>query len=134
MGYSEDLRYRYPLAERSVVLDIGAHNLLFSRTIRDLFHCRVLAFEPIPLFYSAWTDLTGIEPFHYGIGAETATLEMGVKGDMSGIFAPRESTEVVQVKALRDVLRDFGLDDVDLVKINIEGGEFELLESMLSEG
>jgi FkbM family methyltransferase len=57
-----------------------------------------------------------------------------VQNDSSGLYGTSEKTEEVWVSPLTDVLKAIGLDHVDLIKINIEGSEFEVLEHVLEHG
>ena len=41
---------------------------------------------------------------------------------------------MIQLKAMAKVLTELNIEHVDLLKINIEGGEFPLLEYLLNKG
>jgi hypothetical protein len=57
--------------------------------------------------------------------------------DASGAFNPASAgrpVEKVRLRAFSDFLAETGLPKVDLLKINIEGGEFPLLEHLIASG
>lgn len=133
--FTEDLRYIYPLRSDAVVMDVGAHKLKFASEILDWHGCKVLAFEPVSAFRSEWPDQNGgIVYFPFGIGGKDETAVFKIKGDMTGKFSDSEVSEEVEIRSMKRVLSDLGLKRVNLLKVNIEGGEFELLEHILQEG
>ena len=147
---SESQRYDYPLTRDSVVMDVGAHKGQFSRIILDQFHCQILAYEPIQEFYLLAKE--ALLPFPWGssklvncgLGGTTRDEKFIVKGDMSGAWADQGRIEDVHIRAIGSELNycknsfvhlsSLPNPWVDLIKINIEGGEYELLEAILDEG
>ncbi len=129
--FHESLRYEYPLTPDSIVIDLGCHKGTFSKILSERYECKILAFEPIKQFYDIAKDAlannSNVLLLNEGLGAYTRIEEFGVKGDMSGAFADGEREEVfIMCLSELDVMR--GKGDIDLIKINIEGGEFEILE------
>lgn len=132
--FTEELRYEYPLTNQSIVLDIGCHKGTFSRILSEKYGCKILAFEPIQRFYdeavATLKDKPNVQVFKCGVGATTRTEQFGIKGDMTGAFAEGDK-ETVDIVSWFDLLDDDGPPSIDLIKINIEGGEFELLEDII---
>ena len=148
--FEESDRYSYPLTANSVVMDVGCHRGQFSRIILDRFGCDIFSYEPIEEFYLAARKI--LLPFphsssvlvKYGLGRTTRTEKFIVKGDMSGAWADQGPIEDVHINAIGSELNyrknawahlaPLTNPWVDLIKINIEGGEMELLEAILDEG
>jgi FkbM family methyltransferase len=134
--FTENDRYEYPLTPDSLALDCGVHQGQFAHTLHDKYGCRIVGFEPVTEFYDKSVDrlkaLPKITIRHAGVGATTRQERMSIKGDMSGIFADNPTAEDVQILAIGDILAPW--DTVDLIKLNIEGMEFEVLEAVLAEG
>lgn len=134
--FTESLRYEYPLTQDSIVLDIGCHKGTFSKIISEKYGCKILAFEPIKQFYDEAVKVLNEKPyvqvFKCGVGATARVEQFKIKGDMSGAFAEGEA-EDVDIVAMDELLADDGPPSIDLVKINIEGGEFELLEHIIEK-
>lgn len=134
--FTESDRYEYPLTADSVALDCGVHQGTFAHMLHAKYGCRIIGFEPIAEFYRQ--SVERLQPFpkiairNVGVGATTRRERMVLKGDMTGIYADNPTAEEVQVVAIGGILA--GLGDVDLIKINIEGMEFEVLESLLADG
>ena len=75
----------------------------------------------------------------YGLADKNETARMALQYLGSTVFEqgviPAQSQWAdVQIRDVHDVWRELGLDTVDLMKINIEGAEFPLLERMQATG
>ena len=123
-----------------VVLDIGANEGMFSIMLAKIYpYLRIISFEPVPrTFFQMIRNIglngvTNIQPYNLGIGA-TGKGNMNVHKQFSGgsslvdTFDPinHENVEVdlVPLDAMFDIS---SLDKVKLLKIDIEGGEYEAL-------
>lgn len=133
------LRLDYPLGPASIVLDVGGFKGQWASDIHGRFGCRVFVFEPVPEFA---TNLVrrfemnpAIEILPFGLGGQTRDAALWVQGDGSSVVL-RESDEAIPVHlvAASEFLRNRGLAPVDLIKVNIEGGEYELLDHLMNEG
>ncbi len=136
--FTESMRYEYPLTPDSLVIDLGCHMGTFSKIISEKYACRIFAFEPMDKFYD-WsvTMLTGrpnVEVLKWGAGATNRKDCFGIKGDSSGAFADGCEKQEVHILRFSDFIKQHELKNVDLIKINIEGGEFELLEHIIEMG
>lgn len=137
---TEAQRLDYPLGEQSLVLDLGAYVGNFSRHVVEKFGCTSLAFEPMPQAFAqlpeAWkNEASRITAYEYGVGAKTERVRMAFSNDSSSQFMP--STDADPEVLIRDVVEVFNeldIGNVDLMKINIEGGEYALLERMDEAG
>jgi FkbM family methyltransferase len=134
--FHEDDRYDYPLTPDSVVIDLGCYEGTFAAKIHEKYGCRVFAFEPVPSFFDRCAQrFNGHTPkvlvLNLAVGGEDGEVEGRIKGDMSGLFA--DQGEPWKSRMIRGVgmFALLDLDEVDLLKINIEGGEFDLLEDLI---
>lgn len=134
------LLYDHALDNESVVLDVGAFTGEWAREISARYSPTIYAFEPNPRSYQALVDkaaqLPGVLPQAYGLGSESGKATISMRGLGSSIFESRDvdrsgDREEVKILAVDEALRRLGLDHVDLMKINIEGAEFPLLERMI---
>lgn len=140
---TEEARYIYPLRRDSIVFDVGAFHGNWSRGISDKYYPRIFAFEPVAEFYRRCTEgphalrHPNVQFFDYGLGARTERCVMHVNNDSSSCVKPTAGArpEEVLLRSIDEVLAELGIGKViDLIKINIEGGEYELLEHMISTG
>lgn len=133
--FTEEARYEYPLTYGSLVIDLGFYQGRFTQGIWNKYRCRIMAFEPILNLYEAGKSLTasmsGVSIHHFGVGGFTRNEMFTIKGDMTGLFADGKSKESVIILGIGETLERFNIDQADLLKVNIEGMEFELLETIL---
>lgn len=136
---SKGLRFDYPLTEKSVVLDVGGYLGDFAQSIVQKFGSSVLLFEPVPRFSShcqeRFLNDSRVSVFPYGLGAEDAELEICLSSNESSFFRDVGSDHVkAQVRDIRSVWRELNLDRIDLIKVNIEGGEYPLIPRFIESG
>ena len=62
-------------------------------------------------------------------------VEFDLAGDASGVFSAAEGKRIsVLLRDADEFLRETGVSRWDLVKLNIEGGEYGLLEHLIETG
>lgn len=134
--FEENDRYVYNLPPDSVVLDCGGYNGDFAAGIYERYGCTIHVLEPVGEFFARihkrFSDNPKIHVHHFGIGYRTDTAIFKIKGDMTGEFADNPKQEVVDLKSVHAIFNDIG--SVSLLKLNIEGSEFCVLEEMVSTG
>ncbi len=137
LPFHEDLRYELPhLTPESVVLDVGAHEGKWAAEINRKYGCTVHVYEPVPEFFNncvrRFDGNPKIRLWPYGLGNSTRKQRIGVKGDQSGEFctSPNETIDIA-VREFADVYRSVIDTPIGALKINAEGAEYEILESML---
>ena len=140
MEQKPDLLFDADLDEHSVVLDVGAYHGEWSEVIATRYGATILAFEPDPTSFphlaARLADRRTVTALEYGLGAADATADLALAGLGSSVFgthAPLGTTRV-RIRDVVSVLADLGLERVDLLKVNIEGGEYDLLDRLLAAG
>lgn len=125
----ERLRYEYDLNENSVVYDIGASEGIFLKEIWDRYHCNIFAFEPLKSHYNNILKLESskIRIFNYAITEKKGDIFICL-ADESRFSRKRNIKERCQSLNINDILID--CDRIDLMKINIEGGEYDLIDAI----
>ncbi|MGZ3790567.1 MAG: FkbM family methyltransferase [Bacteriovorax sp.] len=130
----ELLRLNYDLDESSLVWDLGGYRGDFAAEIFCKYCSRVKVFEPIPEFdafiKNRFLKNKYIENFQYGLGYRNEVLHFGVTGDKTSSFI-QENTIQAPIRDVVEYFNECNSPTVDLIKINIEGGEYELLEKMI---
>lgn len=140
--FTEHLRYVYDLTPDSLVIDCGGFEGNFANLICEKYACAVIVFEPVPIFcrqveatLKKWPKVI---VFNLGIGGRSRMTPFEVKGSMTGIASIGRERVVVNIRDIIEVLEEFGekfnTNSVDLLKLNIEGAEYETLERLLSAG
>lgn len=136
-GGNARFRYSYDLGPESVVFDCGAYVGDFASQMIDRYQCRVFCFEPSPVYFEKLSRRFAGQPritcLNYGIGSSSTEAKISVEEDASSLFRAAESgaVETVRFMDINEALQLAGGGRIDLLKLNIEGGEFEILEAIL---
>lgn len=137
----ENLRLDYPtLDENSVVLDLGAYKGDFAYAINEKYGCTVYCFEPHPRFFETCVDRflsnTKVIPLNYGLSDSNGDFILSDSADGSSFLNPNKSNKEgieCEVREILSALKKLEISEIDLMKINIEGGEYPLLLHMASQ-
>jgi len=136
----ETLRLDYPLDKTSIVFDVGGYRGDFADAIYKKHGCQIFLFEPVPLFYDEcrkrFSKNPSITCFNYGLSSSSGELDIVLDNDGSSfrIDGNRGACLHARVRSLSEVVADLGIQRIDLMKINIEGGEFDLLPAAIESG
>lgn len=136
----EKLRLAYPLDQSSIVFDVGGYLGDFSEAIHSKYGCSVYLFEPVPTFYEAcvarFKDNPSIVCLNYGLSSSSGWLAINLNNDESSFKKSDtgSATQKAEVRSFAETVSTLGVDKIDLIKINIEGGEFDLLPAMIDSG
>jgi len=128
----------YDLDETSVVMDLGGYTGVWAKQIIGKYNPNVYIIEPITSFYDGMVKtFEGNNKVHLlNIGAaskdEKGTIYMSGDGTSSNL----KGGDAIDVNfnTMETILNKWGLTEVDLIQINIEGDEYPLLEDMLKTG
>lgn len=132
------LRLEYNLSQSSVVFDLGGYKGNFAQEIYDRYLCKIYIFEPVESFYkiikNRFENVTKVIAYPFGLSNEDKELFISNKEDASSVFIETEDSKKIKLKSIVKFIEDNKITAVDLIKINIEGGEYEVLESILESG
>ncbi len=135
-----DLLHRAELDRQSTVLDVGAYVGEWSGPVADRYHPTIYAFEPNPRARQDFEQRLGDRPevhlFPYGLGGRDEQADLGLAGPGSSIHGGDAAfgTATVEIRDVVAVLDELGLDHVDLLKVNIEGSEYDLFDRLIGAG
>ena len=133
-------RLNYPLTNESVVLDLGGYHGDFAAAIFEKYGCHIYIFEPVQRFHQSCATRfqanARIICLNYGLSSDDKFLNIGLAENASSFELPLTQgvVEMVKVRSVVSCIRELGIERIDLMKINIEGGEFEVLPAMIASG
>ncbi len=131
----QTLRLDYDLNSDSVVMDLGGYRGEWADEIHARYGCTVHVFEPVKSFAEGiaarFEGNTAIHVHGCGLGSHTRTERIGLSADASSIFQNDGALETIELVDAAQWFSAHRIETVDLMKINIEGGEYELLERLL---
>jgi FkbM family methyltransferase len=136
-GGDETLRLDYALDADSLVLDVGAFDGEWAAEIFSRYVCRIHLFEPVAAMAARARRRFAKNPrvavHEFGLAARDGSARISLAGPGSSLYRHRGPTERIHLRAAAAFMREHDARRVDLMKINIEGGEYELLEHLLDE-
>ncbi len=131
----ETLRLDYPLDGGSTVVDVGGYEGAWSAEIFSRYGCTIHVFEPVPAFAQQivrrFSGNSRVTVHACGLSDRTREETLTVDGDSSSLHRSGGPTQRVLLRRTADFLSTLGLDRIHLMKINIEGAEYDLLEHLL---
>ena len=137
-GGDESLRVEYPLDQSSVVLDLGGYAGQWASDIYSRYRAQIWILEPMPAYadnirrrFKANPD---IRVFSFGLGPADETILLSAADDETSAFKAGSQTIEAHIRSVDKFLAEERIDHVDLMKINIEGGEYDLLEHLIDTG
>ncbi len=138
-GYDLTLRQEYPLDAESLVFDLGGYQGQWASDIYARYRCQVWVFEPVETFAGfiarRFEHNSAVRVFPFGLSGSTRQETIAVAGDRSSTFSEAaDDVRYIELVRAADFLRDNEVARIDLMKINIEGGEYELLMHLVDEG
>ena len=133
------LRLKYNLNKSSIVFDVGGYLGDFAEKISKKFDCKIYLFEPSLSFYNKclerFKDNNNILCFNYGVG--NLNGDFILSNDKEASSTKRKISESVgekiKIKKISEIIKELEIDNIDLMKINIEGGEYDLLLCLINE-
>ena len=134
-----DRRIDYNLNSSSVVVEIGSYDGLWAKKIIEKFGCKVIIFEPVIEYCKVieknlLNHTNKFQVYPFGLGNKDTEMTFFLQ-DQGTSFIKRNSDAKEITVQLKDIVKFFNkmkISIIDLVKINIEGGEYDLLEHIIN--
>lgn len=131
----QSLRLNYELDSSSLVFDIGGYKGEFAASIFCKYNCHILVFEPVKDYFSVikkkFSHNDKVIAYNFGLGGKDEEIQIALKEESSSIFLEGERKETIEMRSITNFLNSNDIKIIDLMKINIEGGEYELLKNLL---
>lgn len=131
-------RLNYNLNSHSTVIDAGGYKGEWADKINQLYGCKVYIFEPVERYYfqieERFSDNTDIKVFKKGVSNSNEKIRIFDSEDSSSVYWGEGNSEEIELVNFSTFLSEEGIDSVDLLKVNIEGGEYDLLEGIINKG
>ena len=131
------LRLNYPLTTESVVADLGGYKGVWAQQIYNKYNCNIHIFEPHPQFYAEcrqrFQSTDKVTVHDYGLSDSDGKFFISDDGDASSFSHTNHRGQGIECKLriAHEAFSDIGLSHIDLLKINIEGGEFQVLPILI---
>tara|TARA_R110001583_G_scaffold19175_8_gene75346 strand:+ start:323 stop:952 length:630 start_codon:yes stop_codon:yes gene_type:complete len=123
------------LNENSIVFDLGGYKGTYTGLINNICKCKIFLFETWSDHYShcvnRFKNNDNINCFNFGLGSNNEKISMFYDKDGTNAFKEKNlgvGAQHVSIINFKDFIETQKIQFVDVMKINTEGGEFDLLE------
>lgn len=132
--------YPWSLGKDSVILDLGANLGRFSKKMFNCFGCSCHAVEASPQLFKLLESTEKILNYHYAITDDNEPVEFYFSNNILGssILPPTQkdatqTSDRVQGITLERFVEQHKIERLDLVKMDIEGAEIKVFDSLPDE-
>jgi FkbM family methyltransferase len=131
----ETLRMNYDLDEHSMVFDLGGYEGQWASDIFSRYCSIIHIFEPVADFAKRteqrFRGNQKIFVHDFGLAKADGSADISVNGTDSSLY--KKGNELVPGRFVEAIafMQTNKIKKVDLMKINIEGGEYDLLEHLI---
>lgn len=134
-GGDKKFRYNYDLDENSLVWDLGGYHGHWSSEMFTRYNCNIMIFEPVLEYYEIIKDKfinnKKVKIYNFALGSSNRKETIFLDDTGSSIIKKSKKTSTIEIKDVKNFLNAQCIKNIDLMKINIEGGEYEFLERLL---
>lgn len=132
-----------PLHRDAVVISVGlGEDVSFDLALIEAFGCTVYGFDPTPKSLAYLEKLALPEAFHlkpYALSDTDGEVSFNLPGNdehVSGSIENIDSNKsiTVECKSMQSILKELGVDRIDVLKMDIEGSEYKVIENLISSG
>ncbi len=129
------LRLNYNLSKESLVLDVGGYEGQWASDIYEKYRSNIVIFEPV----SEWarkiaerfSHNTDIRVYKFGLSNDNKSCPIYLADDSTSVHGSGGNYERIELVKGSEFIQKENMTEIDLMKINIEGGEYELLEDLI---
>lgn len=122
----EHIRYEYDLKAEDVVIDLGAYTGEWATEMYNRHMCCPIVVEPTEYI----NDYTHGPIINKAAGTHNGKMSFGGRAYYSSVFEPGDHE--YECFDVNNMLIDYPV--IDLLKVNIEGAEYDLLQHIIGAG
>lgn len=127
----------FDLNSESTVVDFGGYLGDWSSLISAVYNPNLYIIEPVEAFCAhLQTRFASSKKVHilpFAVGESYSVSEIAIAGDATSLFGKGDLVGI-SLKPFEVLIDEITDTKIDLASINIEGGEYELLELLIREG
>lgn len=126
----------FNLPDNPIIFDVGGYNGDWTQVSLNYYNNpKIYIFEPVMEFYKKIVDrykgYSNIKVYNFGLSDNNGIENIFINKDSSSLFKKTNNIKEIQLVNIIDFLKSEKIYHVDLIKINIEGEEYRLLEHLI---
>ena len=134
---------KFDLPDNPIIFDIGGYKGDFTAMCLEMYpNAKMFVFEPTEEYYRIVFERFKIDGLinrdatiiRFGISDLHGQKYMYGAGDSKSIIESDGVRTVNEFTTLENVCSCYAVKSIDLIKLNVEGAEYEILEKILSDG
>ena len=136
-----DIRLKYPFKDNWVVFDCGGYLGDFCQDVLDKNeNLDIYVFEPVQKYCNSIRERfqhhKNVKVFDFGLGSKNKSIDIDLNDLHSSEFTASDKRKLISCEIVNvlNFLEQKNIKHIDLIKLNIEGGEYDLLEKLISSG
>lgn len=133
-----NLMLNYDLNEDSIVFDVGGYKGQGASDIFSMYSPTIYIFEPRAEYALAiekrFKKNNKIKVFDFGLSNKKSDDYIYFNDDGSTLFLKNNRKEKVRLESISDFIKNGNIKKIDLLKLNIEGGEYDVLDDLINSG
>ena len=130
----ETHRLNYKIDKNSKIFDIGGYEGDWSNSIYSRYGSIIYIFEPIKKNYdficNRFKNTDCINIYNYALSNKNEFSDITLYDASSSFYITDGIKEKIEIRNINDIIDDLKIDKIDIMKINIEGSEYDLLEAI----
>lgn len=133
-----NLMLDYCLDENSLVFDVGGYKGQGASDLFSMYLPTIYIFEP-RIEYAR--EIEGrfkknkkIKVFNFGFSNKKSEDYIYFNNDGSTLFLKNNQKELVKLESISAFIKNNNIKKIDLLKLNIEGGEYKVLDDLINSG
>lgn len=124
--------------ENSNVIDLGSHLGQFSEQVSSQFKCKCFAVEALPGLFKRIQENEFIRKFNYAISIDDKPVTFNISDNLEANHVGKLSSDsneniAVQGITFKSFVKKCNIQNIDLLKVDIEGSEVDLFNSLEDE-
>lgn len=131
--------YNLPVAPGDTTFEIGGYEGKWAEYIAKTYNPWQHVFEPAPRAYDVMkkrlVKYPKVMTYNFGLGCRDAILNLGDSDrDGAGFYKSEKPVVRAEIVDIERFIQEKGIGDIKIARVNIEGGEYELIPYMVGTG
>ena len=125
---------RYSLSEDDIFIDGGSFRGEFIEKITDYYDCKAFGFEPLSeyaeILNQKFINNPKVKIIDSALSSEDGSAYFN-EDQQSSYIDNKKTKQLVSTKRLETFMKEESIKNIGLLKLNVEGSEYEIIESLI---